>query len=78
MTKIEQAILPFHDKRIQVTILIFGDNGQNENEEALAFHLVKRRSRRIGPEVVTDLDFADDIALLSEEIHQAQDLLLRC
>ena len=44
-------------------------------EEALNFHLVIRRSRRIAPKVVTDLDFADDIALLSEEIHQAQELL---
>ena len=46
-------------------------------EEELGFHLVKRRSRRIGPEVVTDFDFADDIALLSEEINQAQELLER-
>ena len=46
-------------------------------DEALGFHLVKRRRRGIGPEVVTDLDFADDIALLSEEIHQAQELLQR-
>ena len=44
-------------------------------EEELGFHLVKRRSRRVGPEVVTDMDFADDIALLSEEIEQAQELL---
>ncbi|XP_078661569.1 uncharacterized protein LOC144905694 [Branchiostoma floridae x Branchiostoma belcheri] len=44
-------------------------------EEELGFQLVKRRSRRIGPKVVTDLDFADDIALLSEEVHQAQQLL---
>ena len=46
-------------------------------EEELGFHLVKRKSRRVGPEVLTDLDFADDIALISEEIRQAQDLLLR-
>ncbi|KAI8477689.1 Exportin-5 [Branchiostoma belcheri] len=44
-------------------------------EEELGFQLVKRRSRRIGPKVVTDLDFADDIALLSVELHQAQQLL---
>ncbi|KAI8519241.1 hypothetical protein Bbelb_024980 [Branchiostoma belcheri] len=44
-------------------------------EEELGFQLVKRRSRRIGPKVVTDLDFADDIALLSEEVRQAQQLL---
>lgn len=44
-------------------------------EEKLGFQLVRRQSRRIGPEVVTDLDFADDIALLSEQVHQAQELL---
>ena len=37
----------------------------------------KRRSRRVGPDIVTDFDFADDIALLSEELYQAQELLQR-
>ena len=46
-------------------------------EEQLGFKLMKRQSRRIGPTVMTDLDFADDIALLSEEINQAQELLQR-
>lgn len=46
-------------------------------EEQLGFKLMKRQSRRIGPIVMTDLDFADDIALLSEEIDQAQELLQR-
>ena len=46
-------------------------------EEELGFHLDRRRSRRIGPKVLVDLDFADDIALLSNEIKQAQELLLR-
>ena len=41
-------------------------------EEKLGFHLKKRQSRRIGPVCVTDLDFADDIALVSNEIEQAQ------
>ena len=40
-------------------------------EEELGFHLVKRRSTRIGP-VVMALDFADDIFLISDEIEQAQ------
>ena len=44
-------------------------------EEELGFQIERRQSRRIGPEVLTDLDFADDIALLSSEIHQAQSLL---
>ncbi|KAI8519977.1 hypothetical protein Bbelb_032340 [Branchiostoma belcheri] len=46
-------------------------------EEELGLHIEKRRSRRVGPKVVTDLDFADDIALLSEAIQQAQVLLGR-
>ena len=46
-------------------------------EEELGLHLVRRQSRRVGPVVVTDLDFADDIALLSNNIQQAQELLQR-
>ena len=46
-----------------------------DQEEALGFTLTPRKSRRIHPIMVTDLDFADDIALLSEEIHQAQSFL---
>ena len=46
-------------------------------EEELGFHLERRKCRRIGPVVVTDLDFADDIALLSMDIRQAQELLQR-
>jgi hypothetical protein len=44
-------------------------------EEELGFCLMKRRSRRIGPEVVTDLDFADDIALISDSTAKAQAFL---
>ena len=47
----------------------------NGREEELGFQLNRRQSRRKGPLLVTDLDFADDIALLSEQIKQAQDLL---
>ena len=36
-------------------------------EEELGFQIERRQSRRIRPEVLTDLDFADDIALLSGE-----------
>ena len=47
---------------------------KNSREEDLGFHLEKRKSRRVGPEVITDFDFADYIALLSEDIQQAQEL----
>ena len=42
-------------------------------EEELALQLVWRQRRRIGPEVLTDLDFADDNALLAEQVQQAQE-----
>ena len=46
-------------------------------EEELGFTLQPRKSRRHPKQVLTDLDFADDISLLSDEIAQAQELLLR-
>ena len=49
----------------------------DDREEELGFHLQWRRSKRVGPKGITDLDFADDIALLSEQIDQAQEMLLR-
>ena len=48
------------------------------NEEAnLGFTISQRRSRRHPAEILTDLDFADDIALLSDTLNQAQELLTR-
>ena len=46
-------------------------------EEELGFQLKRRQSRRVSPEVITDLDFADDIAFLSEQTTQAQEMLTR-
>ena len=45
--------------------------------ERLGFQLSRRRSRRVGPIYITDLDFADDLALLTTEIDQAQEVLSR-
>ena len=47
------------------------------NEERLGFQLTRRQSRRVPGKTITDLDFADDIALVSENNQQAQELLLR-
>ena len=44
-------------------------------EEELGFTILPRKSRRYPKQVLTDLDFADDISLLSDEINQAQTLL---
>ena len=49
----------------------------NGDEERLGFTIERRRSRRIGPKTVTDVDFADDIALLAESIENARELLHR-
>ena len=49
----------------------------NGREEQLGFTVNPRRSRRIGPLMVTDLDFVDDIALVSDTACQAQELLDR-
>ena len=46
-------------------------------DEELGFTLTPRRSRRIPPVTITDLDFADDICLLCNEVQQAQQLLLQ-
>ena len=46
-------------------------------EEELGFIITPRKSRRHKKEVLADLDFADDIALLANAIAQAQELLLR-
>ena len=40
-------------------------------EEQLVFHLVQRQSLRTPPINITDLDVAEDIALISQEITQA-------
>ena len=48
-----------------------------EGREDLGFQLTKRSSRRHPPVTITDLDFADDIALISEEIAEAQEMLNR-
>ena len=46
-------------------------------EKELGFQLYRQRSRRVPAVTVTDLDFADDLALLTEEMEQAQEILLR-
>ena len=47
----------------------------NGGEEELGFTLVERASRRVPAKTVTDLDFADDIALMSNTAEQACRLL---
>ena len=44
-------------------------------EDELGFTLHRRRSRRHEPVILTDTAFADDIAKISEEMEQAQNVL---
>ena len=44
-------------------------------EEELSFTLIPRKSRRIRPVMITDVDFADDIALISNTAEKAVALL---
>ena len=46
-------------------------------EIELRFTITPRKSRRFPAVSITDLDFADDISLLSDQIQHAQQLLLR-
>ena len=46
-------------------------------EKQLGFQLRSRQSSRIPAMVVMDMDFADDIVLVSEGIIQAQEMLSR-
>ena len=46
-------------------------------EEELGFKLHRRRSSRVKAVTVTDMDFADDLAITTEEEKQAQEALLR-
>ena len=50
---------------------------KSSDEDRLGFTLEQRKSRRVGSKNITDVDFADDIALLSEDIRTATELLLR-
>ena len=47
----------------------------NGREEELGFTLVRKGSRRVPAKILTDLDFADDIALISHTVEQACKLL---
>ena len=46
-------------------------------EYKLYFQLRKRKSRRVPPITITDIDFADNIALVSEGIKESQEMLTR-
>ena len=47
----------------------------DEREEKLGFKMDRRRSRLHHPVIITDTDHADNIAVTTEETHQAQEML---
>ena len=59
-----------------IIVLDYAMSKAMAGKEELGFTITPRRSRRHPKVVLADLDFADDIALLSDEIAQAQELLL--
>ena len=48
----------------------------NDAQE-IGFKLDHKKSRRHNPDITTNLDFADNIALVTEEMEEAQDFLHR-
>ena len=44
-------------------------------EQKLDCQLTKKQSRRVPPIIVTDADFTDDIALVSDGIKEAEEML---
>ena len=48
-----------------------------DNEVELGFQLIRKKSRRKPAVAISDLSYANDTALISEEIEQAQELLYR-
>ena len=48
----------------------------DEREEKLGFKMDRRRSRFHHPVIITDTDLADNIAITTGEIHQAQEMLV--
>ena len=68
------TLSPFHF----VTVLDYAlPNAINRFNEELGPTLNKRQRRRVGAESLCDLDFADDIVLVSDAVNQTQALLLR-
>ena len=48
-----------------------------DDAEQLGLTLERRKNRRAGPKIITDVDFADDIAPISEDMDKANEFLLR-
>ncbi len=46
----------------------------SDQEEHLSFQLRRRQRRQVRAVTITDLDFADNIALLLQQIEQAQEM----
>ena len=67
----KQIALTFMQESCPCTSLRQAIDGK---EEEFAFTLEQRQSRRVPAKMLADLDFTDDIVLLSNDIREAQAL----
>ena len=57
---------------IFIIVLDYVLHQATKDNEKLGFTIKPGRTKRVGPVTLTDLDFADDIALLSDQMEEAQ------
>ena len=57
---------------IFIIVLHYALHQATNDHEKLGFTIKPGRTKRVGPVTLTDLDFADDIALLSDQMEEAQ------
>ena len=65
-----RTLLIYHNSRLRNASI-------EENEYNLGFKITERRCSREPAVVITDLSYADDIELISQELYHAQKLLHR-
>ena len=59
---------------MQDNAMLLYEAAVGDDAERLGLTLERRKSRRLGPKI---MDFADDIALISEDMDKANEFLLR-
>ena len=59
-----------------IVVLDYALRKATSGKDDQGFTITPRKSRRVPPVTITDLDFADDIALLSDTVAQAQEMLV--
>ena len=57
--------------------LLYEARAIGDDAERIGLTLERRKSRRVGPNIITDVDFADDIAFISDDVDKANEFLLQ-